>query len=43
MRQFLIVFVFIVALVSAVDAFFIEPYRVEVTHSTEFPRGWTNH
>lgn len=33
MRQFLFVFVFIVALVSAVDAFFIEPYRIEVTHS----------
>jgi len=34
MRQFLLVFVATAALALAVDGFFVEPYRIEVTHSS---------
>src|ERR1700681_2267136 len=34
MRQFLFVFVAVAGLVVAVDCFLVEPYRIEVTHSS---------
>jgi uncharacterized protein len=33
-RKFLFVFVMVTGLAVAVDAFFVEPYRIEVTHSS---------
>lgn len=34
MRQFLFVFVAVAGLTVAVDGFLVEPYRIEVTHSS---------